>query len=176
MALTASEGRVAREAAPRELHRTVLGRLAAVSAALSVLLGAAAFVFEMARADGLMLQLASERSRGFIDHVGRADVVDAGHMDSLRRSAVCGELFTGQHLADDVLPQDRVAEVVALWPRDQQAVLGEQPDARRGVATLALDGVLQDLVRDVLSEDGSHVQRSAGVVGQLVDRAQECMP
>ena len=87
MALTASEGRVAREAAPRELHRTVLGRLAAVSAALSVLLGAAAFVFEMARADGLMLQLASERSRGFIDHVGRADVVDAGHMDSLRRSA-----------------------------------------------------------------------------------------
>jgi len=86
-AFTASEARVAREAAPRELHRTVLGRLAAVSAALLLVLGAAAFVFEMGRADGLMLRLASERSRGFIDHVGRADVVDADHMDALRRSA-----------------------------------------------------------------------------------------
>ena len=42
-AFTASEERVAREAAPRVLHRTVLGRLAAVSAALSLVLGAAAF-------------------------------------------------------------------------------------------------------------------------------------
>lgn len=86
-AFTASEARVVREAAPRELHRTVLGRLAAVSAALLLVLGAAAFVFEMGRADGLMLQLASERSRGFIEHVGRAGVVDADHMGALRRNA-----------------------------------------------------------------------------------------
>ena len=86
-AFTAPEAPVAREAALRELHRTVLGRLAAVSAALSLVLGAGAFVLEMGRADGLMLQLASERSRAFIDHVGRADAIDVDHMDALRRSA-----------------------------------------------------------------------------------------
>ena len=73
--------------APKELHRKVLGRLAMVWAALSVVLGAGAFLLEMGRADTLMLQLASERSRSFIDHVGRADSVDATHMDALRHSA-----------------------------------------------------------------------------------------
>ena len=86
-ALIASEAPARRAAAPRELHRKVLGRLVAVSVALSLVLGAAAFFFEKEKADGLMLRLASERASQFIEHVGRGGAIDADHLQRLRHSA-----------------------------------------------------------------------------------------
>ena len=87
---------------------------------------------------------------------------------------VRGQLLAVQHLPDDVLPDYRVPEVVPLCPRDQQPPLGEQPQVCH-VATRALDGVLQDLVRDVLPEDRRHVQRETSLVRQLVDGTHECL-
>lgn len=73
--------------APGALHRKVLVRLALVWLVLSAVLGTAAFILEMRKADALMLERASVRAEAFIDHVGGVDIADPGHFEALRRAA-----------------------------------------------------------------------------------------
>lgn len=75
------------EAGRRHLHRTVLARLALVWVALSLVLGTGAFFQEMRETDALMLRIATERSKDFIEHAGRVEFADTAHLEALRRSA-----------------------------------------------------------------------------------------
>lgn len=106
------------EAGRRQLRRSVLARLALVWATLSLVLGSGAFFLEMRKADALMLQIATERSREFIEHAGRVEFADPAHFEALRQSA---ELTLRYGFAS-----------VRVYDAKQRLVL-ESVDARSGV-------------------------------------------
>lgn len=120
--------------APRALHRKVLVRLALVWLALSAVLGTAAFILEMRKADALMLERASVRAEASVDHVGRVDVADPEHLEALRRAA------------EDALQAGFAS--VRIYDAKQRLALevvdsrrgGERPDPGRHVHSLAPGG------------------------------------
>ena len=108
--------------AHKNIHRTVLTRLAFAWLLLSLVLGAIVFYLEMGKADTLMLELAMTESRSFTDHMDQEDIA---HLEMLKQKAndFLKSGFISVRLDDT--DQRKILEVAE--PSKDEAGLGIKP-------------------------------------------------
>ena len=109
----------------KNIHRTVLIRLALVWVTLSLALGVIVFYLEMKKVDALMLDLATTESRSFTDHVDRIDPRDPSHLDALRHRAA--EFLKHDFISVRVYDTAQRMILEAVEPDSDEALLGLPP-------------------------------------------------
>jgi len=107
-----------------DIHRTLVKRLLLVGAALSVVIGGAAFYLELKKAEDMVLRLALAESQNFtagsLNHLNRPGV---GHEIVLRRQA---EAFLKRHFI-----------VITLYDRNKREILrAAAPGTQQTIAAL----------------------------------------